>query len=191
MPISYEHNLIFIHVPKNAGTSITEAFEMVVGVGHFPTARYIRDYPREWKTFYKFCVVRNPWDRFVSCYEYAKMEKSYFHAVRGPSKQGKHPDYDLLFDKSFEECVDLLFAKKLGHAGWQPQSNWVCNGGDFILDEFIKLEKLPNSFRGVKIPHLNRSIEKDYKTYYNNYTMEKVRDFYEFDIEIFDYSYEN
>ena len=187
MPIAYDHKLLFIHIPKNAGTSITSSLGMV-HEGHHPIEFYKNNLPEIWKTFYKFCIVRNPLDRLVSCYEYAKMETSYHHSVSGSSRYGKHLDYDLLKEKSFDECVELLGSGILRHQGWSPQSDWVMRDGQFELDEFIKCEELGNSFRGFNLKSLNSSSRKNLEEYYtNDATLNLAKSFYSEDFKNFNY----
>ena len=107
MPVSDKYKLIFIHIPKNAGTAITNTLDMY-DIGHHGWQYYKSKYPQKWEQYKKISVTRNPWDRLVSCYEYAKMDESYWHSKEGKSKAGKHLDYDLLKDKSFEECLQIL-----------------------------------------------------------------------------------
>src|SRR5207302_4792563 len=60
---------LFIHIPKNAGVSISQA---IYGrqVWH-RTASFFRDSdPDYFSGRVSFAVVRNPWDRLVSAYEY-------------------------------------------------------------------------------------------------------------------------
>lgn len=66
--ISHERSLLFIHIPKTGGSSIThtypEYFEQV-GPG-VDTHRRIEDFDVESDKYWKFCVVRNPWEMVVS-----------------------------------------------------------------------------------------------------------------------------
>ena len=187
MPVDFDKKLLFIHIPKNAGTSVTKAFAMQ-HEGHYPVSFYKNQMAEDlWQEYTKFCIVRNPWDRVVSCYEYARMEKSYYHAVDGPSQYGKHPDYDLLKDASFEECIELLKEGKLTHQGWTLQSLWIHDKDVLCVDD--KLENLPDKLYEVEIEALNKSTRKDYQSYYNEETKQAVEDLYKVDIELFDYEF--
>lgn len=190
MPFSIPHKLLFIHIPKNAGTSVSQAFRME-NFGHF-TIEQCKDQisPKLWQEFHKFCIVRNPFDRIVSCYEYARMPKSYHHSVTGYSNFGKHPDYDTLKNMSFEDCVKLLGTNELRHQGWTPQSDWVIRDGVFALDEFVKCEDLGDTYRGVSIKSINKSTRKEYREYFSNSeTIKTVEEYYKEDLERFGYEF--
>lgn len=64
---------IFVHIPKNAGTSVEE---LLIGSATAPqsqhfTCRELRQHnPTLYDAYYRFCVIRNPYDRLVSAYEY-------------------------------------------------------------------------------------------------------------------------
>src|ERR1051325_4646004 len=66
--ISHSHRCIFIHIPKTAGNSVNRVF----GVGwqdHKDLQRYRDELPKEtFERYFKFAVVRNPWDRLLSDY---------------------------------------------------------------------------------------------------------------------------
>lgn len=90
MPVCRTRKLLFIHIPKNAGTSITKSLEME-NQGHVAALHYKRNL-EDFDEFFKFTVIRNPWDRVVSCYEFARMQKSYWHNA----VTNKHWDFDVL-----------------------------------------------------------------------------------------------
>ena len=61
---------LFIHIPKNGGTSVhKENDDMVMDILSFDHERW-RDVPRDIRYIYKsFAVTRNPWARTISRYE--------------------------------------------------------------------------------------------------------------------------
>ncbi|SDX92673.1 Sulfotransferase family protein [Albimonas donghaensis] len=64
---------IFVHLPKAAGVSVCRSLYGDLAGGH----RTIADYQlifsaREFRDYFKFTVVRNPWDRLYSAYRFLK-----------------------------------------------------------------------------------------------------------------------
>jgi|TARA_R110000823_G_scaffold196632_2_gene327950 hypothetical protein len=194
MPISDKHKLIFIHIPKNAGTSITNHLEME-DIGHHNWSYYAARYPNKWSEYKKISIIRNPWDRVVSCYEYAKMENSYWHSASIKSKAGKHPDYELLKDRTFEECLRILDTNSsvLRHHGWTSQFNYVIEKDSLMVDKIIDIQNINEDLSIllddlVEIPMINISKTKNYKDYYVNEEMVNiVSKKYEEDIKHFNF----
>jgi len=64
--ISHERRLLFVHVPKTGGSSITytlrDIFEFISDYTH----ESIWDLCEAHSDYFKFCTVRNPWDMCVS-----------------------------------------------------------------------------------------------------------------------------
>ncbi|MCC5796454.1 MAG: sulfotransferase family 2 domain-containing protein [Methylophaga sp.] len=66
-----KNKFIFIHVPKAAGTSLKTALNLSFrDAGHLPLTYYEHLHPEEYREFYKFAFVRNPWSRLLSAYNY-------------------------------------------------------------------------------------------------------------------------
>ncbi len=85
--ISHRHECIFIHIPKCAGTTVEQYFEKlgVAGTASYHCrllgglrtrvlARAINLYPH----YFTFTFVRNPFDRFISCYFFGLMRGAKF-----------------------------------------------------------------------------------------------------------------
>ena len=194
MPYSDKHKLIFIHIPKNAGTAITNALEMN-DIGHHSWKYYKNKYPEKWNTYTKIAVIRNPWDRVVSNYAYARMEESHWHSVSGKTRYSKHPDLELLKDKSFEECISILKnnPSSLKHRGWSLQKDYITDDNHIVIDIVILQEDINtviNRLTNVNVSKINTSKRDDYKTYYNQDLIETVGEIYKEDIKLFNFKYE-
>jgi len=196
MAVSEKYKILFIHIPKNAGTSLINELNLYPH-GHYDwrTHPSIND-----KSYYKFTIVRNPWDRVVSCYEFAKMEKSYWHSK---DDHTKHPDYDLCHSLTFKECVRLLKEKpeNFTHPGWKNQYPYIVNDEDKVMvDSVLKMENLNYEINGlfkklnidyeVKIPKTNTSTRGNYVGYYDKESIEIIKDIYQKDINLFNYEFE-
>jgi hypothetical protein len=192
MPVSKKYKAVMIHVPKNAGTAIMEAMEMEF-TGHRKWSYYAKQ--KELRDYLSFAIVRNPLDRLVSNYEYAKLEKSFWHSSSGDSRAGKHRDYDFVKTKSFAEVVDVLYKspRTLKHQGWKSQKYWLCNFWNKIMvDRVLKFENLNNEFHelfpDVKLESVNKSKSKiDFMDYYNDDLLKKAKSIYKKDFELFGY----
>jgi len=197
--ISDKYKCIFIHIPRTAGTSIKEALKLP-GRGHPGWQYFFEHYPQKWNTYIRFTIVRNPWDRVVSAFSYAKMWKSYWHNTR----MGPHPDYQVLQDKTFNECCEILRDKRdlLRHESWFPQYLWIAgmhnNNILFFADHVLHYENLENDFSilskkihliNVPLPKVNQSAREEYRKYYNEETMNIIKDLYSTDVQLFKYDF--
>ena len=157
MPYSKKLNLRFIHIPKNAGTSICKHFDME-NEGHHVSYKE----SDELQSMHTFCIVRDPIERFISNYCYAQMPLSYWH-----NEDVMHPDYESLKDASVTECIELLKKGKLNHQGWDPQHRYVYYKNKMYADYIINLKNLNEEIGkmlkelGIEyetcIPHVNKS----------------------------------
>lgn len=144
---------IFVHIPKNAGSSVAD----VLGMGQINhhTAQSYRDmlgdaaYDRR----LSFAFVRNPWDRFLSLYRYARLDESRYHSALDPESapHGKHEDYDLLCDATVEDCAHYLQDGRLQHDDfinhWCPQSDWLTDAKGTVIVDFIgRVETIDEDF---------------------------------------------
>lgn len=198
MALSDKYNILFIHIPKNAGTSLINELNLSPH-GHYDWVSH----PKFNGSYHKFTIVRNPWDRLVSSYEFAKMDKSYWHSSNGRSRDGKHPDYDLCHSLTFKECVKLLknHPERFTHPGWKNQYPYIVNGEDKIMvdsvlkmenlnDELVRMFKKLNISKVPNIPRVNVSTRGNYKDYYDNESISLVKEIYIKDISLFNYEFE-
>ena len=101
-----EHQVIFIHIPKAAGTSVARAL-FGAASRHVPYGEYERATPDKFRRYFKFSFVRNPWDRKVSLYHYVR-------------KTPSHPAHESLMGLTFAEFVRASAGKKP-----RQQSEWL------------------------------------------------------------------
>lgn len=190
-PLRFGKNgtFIFIHINKTAGTSIGNAIGLPIK--HHQTAREIiarigRD---KWDKAYKFTLVRNPWDKVVSHYEYrrkrdktalASNEISFIEWVRKTYGPDKDPFY-YNNPKAF-----------------QPQVEWLKDDDGVITIDFIgKFETINEDFGQIRsaigidaeLPHLNASKRSGYRHYYDDESREMIARWFHEDIELFGYHF--
>ena len=180
---------VFIHINKTAGTSIGKAIGLPVK--HHQTAREIiakigRD---KWNTAYKFTLVRNPWDKVVSHYQYRRKRNKTEVATRNVSfsewvKKTYGPDKDPFFYNNPK--------------AFQPQVEWLKDDQGRIAIDFIgKFESINDDFDQIKniigieaeLPHLNASKRAGYQSYYDDETRQIVAQWFHEDIEVFGYNF--
>lgn len=209
MLISSRHKFIFFHVPKAAGSSITEALQKY---SDYPFARlyhYMYDIfgqkpginlyyrhikPRELRTlmnaekfdsYFKFAFVRNPWDWHVSQFHYHKQSKNaYFHRQ--------------LRSMNFEEYVEWAVSH-IEEAN-ADQSDFLTDAHGKILVDFIgKFENIENDFNEVRkkigiqlnMKHKNPSSRKEkFQDYYSEKTKQLIAEAFAEDISRFNYAFE-
>jgi len=207
--INYESNYIFIHIPKNAGTSVYKALGFANST-HAQAKQYRQMLGKNYDHFFSFCFVRNPFDRFISIYNYARLEESYYHSAADPGKTkfGKHLDYDILKNASLEDAVDLLLDGKLVHDKawnhWRPQVEWILDENENPIVNYVgRIENIQADFQKIctklqlsvsaDLPLLNVSeaTKKDYRYLLNSGMREKLECYYKKDLEILGYSFEN
>ncbi len=214
--ISYPYQCIFVHIPRTGGSSIerllwpakedrneknlwmgfTDPYHnkyQTGGLQHLLASQIRREVGEEtFRRFFKFAFVRNPWDKTVSQYLYMKRRKD----LRAFIGMAEHD--------SFNHYLTLIAAKK--HVQWEAQYRFIYSETgrqlvDFVgrfehfrrdLQEVLERLGIRTRILGVpvkRIPHLNRSVRRPYREYYDCEARERVRDMYRRDIELFGYRF--
>ena len=169
MTINHKKKLIFVHIPKNAGTSIIKA----MGVENLYMDKTIKEYKEHygdyWNEYKKFTVVREPIDRFISAYKFARMDESGWFSATGEEGLEKHHHYELCNEMNINEYVSYLYKNPEKFNRWiSPQTFIVSNeNGEREIDYYVRYENLLEDLQKIgidKIEKLNSSKIKDEKT---------------------------
>ena len=137
---------------------------------------------------FTFAFVRNPWDKVVSHYHY-----------RVKTNQSGLRDRPL----DFNTWVRLAYIDKdssyYDHPRiFMPQMDWITDRDGKILVDFIgRFEQLDRDFRAVcdhlgitaELPHEKKSNRGPYQAYYDDETRAFVADWFDQDIDLFDYRF--
>lgn len=200
--------LMFIHIPKNAGTSFGTAVKPLKpqkNINNLPShasaSEIHKSVPELWGHTEKAAIVRNPWDRLVSLWKYTT------HPKRINRETILHSDF-------FELPVSLAQVERgrndfqywlftlCEHHGWRifgppqtmsrtPQTWWLDDRVEHvfrfedmgtILDFLQQRTNVP-----LVWPHRNATKHAHYRTYYNNHTYDYVTEHYHSDIRRFGY----
>lgn len=177
--ISHQHQCVFIHINKNAGCSIERAFQWKLRDHTRPTDIIKEIGEEKWHRYFKFAVVRNPWDRLVSMYSAQKREKRTGTA-------------------SFKEWIECSWKCNYGGNSKQDQFHQMTTDNkEICMDFLLRFESLQEDFKYVcdkigvdlTLPHINKSDHQHYSNYYDEETIEFVRKWHKRDIEEFGYEY--
>ena len=202
---------IFVHIPKCAGTSIEQALiPIATGKNGFPElteldrCRYwlpgtkglqhskLRRYSRHFrlKRFFKFAIVRNPWDRAISQITYLR-STAHAHLFRR---------------KNFKEQVRTYCTTTRyiwGHDLSACQADYLFGPNGKVAIDFVgRFESLEHDFTEVcrtigiipppVLPHVFDSKRKvHYSAFYDDESAAWIKARFAKDIEMFDYHFED
>lgn len=216
--ISHHDKCLFVHVPKCAGQSIELFFLDRIGLdwerraplllrpndvpalgpprlAHLKAHEYVANKwmtPVQFNEYFKFTVVRNPWDRIASFYRFL--------------------GYDRL--SSFRGFVQRYLPRQMEKKAWFlcPQADYLYGRDNELLVDFVgRFEMLAQDFAaacehmgisGARLPHVNQSLTSrpgpkgwlrrrplPYRDMYDDRSRALVRKLYERDVEAFSYQF--
>ncbi|MCF7908404.1 MAG: sulfotransferase family protein [Candidatus Omnitrophica bacterium] len=207
MLISKNRRFIFIHIYKNAGTSITKAlmpftmnklqrsrlgqqlkrlhipyFEPRSYPTHINASELITEIGKNvFNSFFSFAIVRNPWDWQVSLYHYTLKDTSHF----------QHQLFKNF--RNFDEYIRWRCAEEV-----RFQKDFIYSKDGTLLVNFVgRFEKIDTDFKTIcshigvsaSLPKLNVSNTKPYQQFYNEETKNLVRQTFAADIALFGYDF--
>lgn len=175
--------MLFVHVPKNAGMSISE---MLYGcqVKHASVRYYARVAPELLRDLDSIAVVRDPVDRFLSAYDYARAGGSADNRVSAPF----HDIYKAF--RSVDDALDHVErAASLYHVDhiFRPQTWYLADAAGAIrvrrLVRFEHVGELGGQFSGGRsVPSINRRSKP--VTHLTSRQIQRIRRVYASDVAL-------
>lgn len=192
-----EAGVVFIHVPKAAGSSLNQALYGRF-MGHYTAAEVYRFASRPVAALPRFTVVRDPWSRAVSAWRFARAGVGTGEGVvAGMAQADRFADPRFA---TFDGFVDWLGTADLTHEDgvFRPQSCWFTDaGGRNLVQHIGRLEDLAPTVAWVEartgrpfaVPHTNRSGEAiDWRRLYTPDTAATVGGVYAEDVRRLGYA---
>tara|TARA_R110002167_G_scaffold337281_1_gene544752 strand:- start:1942 stop:2568 length:627 start_codon:yes stop_codon:yes gene_type:complete len=205
--IDHKKKVIFLHIPKTGGTSV----EQVLGrdpiqetfYQHDHLVYYKSDCSNAYRSYYKFTIVRNPWDRVVSSYKFLTNRNLKF-----PGPRVKKVFTGLTFKKFLDKFFNMVEEDFPGFpTGWfnKTMNRMRIGQLEFLdpiidVDYIIRFENFQVDFNTIcdeigiprqQLPHANKSKSKHrhYTEYYDDETKQIVAEKYAKDIKYFGYEF--
>jgi hypothetical protein len=204
-------NIIFIHVPKVAGSSM-EAREFIGGGGHqkirfFRRAVQLSFIGLDYNRFFKFAFVRNPYDRAMSAIvnhylgtgeqDQMQSEKSYEKSAKGVEQ---------FLTENFEKIKNLDNHRHWVHLIPQYKFLTFYKGEDIALSwhdgealDFIgRFENLKNDWKFVcdkvgvsdELPHIRNDEHLDLRSFMTLKSKKMLSEIYAKDFDLYNYQRE-
>jgi len=202
MLVNFKRKLIFIHIPKNAGTTFKNILYSTHGdtewkkpftdekkYTHAPLKSFLASYP-EHTDFKVITIVRNPYERAISWFTYYRTSRY----------QKRHPQMRAIYyaQKSFLDFLEWY--ERSFKSKWEmiPQVWWFKHRNKVFYDYQVRFENLNTDLESLfgklemnlpfEIPHNNKSDETfTFEETYNDESLAIINKWYKEDFEILGY----
>ena len=216
MLLSVKYNFLFVHIAKTGGTSVRAALAplrwkdplyipqfIASRLSHLTGHRIASKLPRHariiaakemlpqelFDKLFKFTFVRNPWDLQVSSWHHLKRERP--QLVEHIANFNDFIRWKLAPDRPYQYHVDTSI---------ELQTDYLKDLDGTILVDFIgKYENLQEDYEEVcrqirikppPLPHKRQAKSREgYRNYYDAELAELVADYFQSDVEAFEYSF--
>lgn len=189
-----QHQCIFVHITKSAGTSVAKALFGELPYHYTATQYRVIFGRRDFSRYFKFAFVRNPWDRLYSAYSYLK-------GGGWDAKDKAWAEQHLTGIDDFNQFVTewLTPARLDSHMHFWPQSRFICDRrGRPLIDYLGYFETIADDFDQIRrrlhiettLPHTNASERIGYRSAYSPEAVEAVARLYPEDIARFGYHFD-
>ena len=138
----------------------------------------------QYKSYFKFTIVRNPWARAFSWYKNCIRDAN--HKMR----------YGINEQTSLCEFLQ----KNIGRGSLRTQMSWITDfGGGIPMDYIGRFESLRSDFREVCselqlpeviLPHELRGSGEDFRDHFDDHCIRLVKDAYKAEIDMFGFTFD-
>jgi hypothetical protein len=197
MVVCHIRKIIFIHIPKTAGSSIEHLlrdegkYELdFIGVRNGRSTHHYMGIELKlilkelYPTYYKFSFVRNPYDRLISEYFWCRLN-----------------NVGHKFNKTFDEFLDYVedviknkkFFKPIENDHFIPQYSFLFFNNKLIVNNIFKYEDIETVAPLIKkrlkiktsLQHLNKSVKNEITLTQGQ--KDRIYNLYRIDFETFNY----
>jgi len=232
--VCHQYNCIFVHIPKCAGQSVENVFLDAVGLtwatraplllryndrpelgpprlahltaGEYVAYKYVSQ--QQFADYFKFAIVRNPWDRMVSFYKYLGFYRSssfkqflsgyFMHQLWANKYWFVRPQCEFIYDQRNECLVDYvgrfeLLSAAMDHVG---ERVGLQNVSLTRTNKSRRRFQRPSGglgalYRYVMVRYIRRkTMLDDYRSYYDEESIMRVADLYKRDVQMFGYEFD-
>ncbi len=200
-----DRNLLFVHVPKTAGGSISRLLRSQPDAVAYPVremnvaepcvSQLSKQLEKPLRKYRTVAFVRNPWDWTVS---------SYLHVAENKPAYRNPPTFREFVLGDWQRATILQYPTKFVtplayvayHTQITPWEHLHPNGYNFKVDTIATFENLEEDFRDAfdletPLPQVNRSQRDHYARYYDTETKMLVANRNAILIKKFSYVFDN
>ena len=210
-----DYNSVYTEIPKVACTSfkiwITDILNIEFDKKNWEYIHEL-DLPmkvgykmlNQFPDYFKFCFVRNPWDRILSCW-LSKIKTADYDDGKNWRKgvENNFWRYGDMFrtEMSFNDFINSVvqIPDINADAHFRSQYTFIYDKENKLVVDFTgRFENIKNDFSYVcnkigvsekELPHFHKQDRSHYRDYYDNSTRKLVEERYPYDIELFNYKF--
>jgi hypothetical protein len=201
--INHEKKFIHIPIPKTASQALVKGLGMQVteepALYHNNLEHFISENYLEHMNYFKFSIVRNPWDKLASLWRDFTGKRGHQYSEHHRCEKRMLSEF-----KNYEDlCLNLENSIWSQNLFFKPQVYYLSYAGEIGADYVGRFESLTESYREIcsnlnmqpqNLHTINNSLSmtrgsKDYRSWYTEKSAQAVYDLYKLDVENFNYEF--